>query len=101
MEENLKFYDVDIEYVKYLKKFDNKVPNIEYANNNKFVCGIVLNINDNKFFAPISSKINKTNPSTFIILENNKKPISSIRFSYMFPIPSIALTLKDFERTRP
>lgn len=40
----LKFYDVDEEYVKFLQTIDGQVPNIKYSGNNKFVCGVVLNI---------------------------------------------------------
>jgi len=41
----LKFYEVDSEYIKYLKENgDNKIPNIEYEKHKKFFCGITLTI---------------------------------------------------------
>lgn len=50
----LKFYDIDENYVKYLQTLDDQVPNIHYSTNNKFVCGVVLNINKVNYYAPIS-----------------------------------------------
>ena len=48
------FYDVDSEYVDFLKTIDSKVPNIKYDGNNKFVCGIVFKINNVEYYAPVS-----------------------------------------------
>ena len=43
----LKFYEVDSEYIKYLKENgDDKIPNVEYKKHKKFFCGIVLTINN-------------------------------------------------------
>lgn len=50
------FYDVDSEYVDFLKTIDSKVPNIKYDGNNKFVCGIVFKINNVEYYAPVSHK---------------------------------------------
>lgn len=55
----LKFYDINPEYVNYLRQFDNRIPNIVYEANNKFVCGIVLSVNKHNYFAPISSSTAK------------------------------------------
>ena len=74
----LKFYDIDENYIKYLQTIDRQVPNIHYSTNNKFVCGIVLEINNIKYYAPISHTIKKYKTSKLIY--NNNKPISSIRF---------------------
>lgn len=44
---NLFFYDVDIDYVKYLKAVETekrsftRVPDIEYKNERKMICGVV------------------------------------------------------------
>lgn len=42
----LKFYDVNPNYINFLKQLDTKVPDISYDTNNKFVCGTVLNIKE-------------------------------------------------------
>ena len=54
----IQFFDVDDKYTTYLQSIDRQVPNIKYTSNNKFVCGIVLQINVFDYVAPISSKTN-------------------------------------------
>lgn len=99
----LKFYEVDSEYIKYLKENgDNKIPNIEYEKHKKFFCGIVLTINNFNYFAPVSS-YNKKAHTSFLIMDKDKKtkelkPISSLRFSFMFPCPIEYLNQKDFSK---
>ena len=99
----LKFYEVDSEYIKYLKENgDDKIPNIEYKKHKKFFCGIVLTINNFNYFAPVSS-YNKKVHTSFLIMDKDKetkklKPISSLRFSFMFPCPIEYLSQKDFSK---
>lgn len=45
MSEKLDFYEVNVDYVKYLKQFDSRIPNVEYQNRNKFLCGTLFKIN--------------------------------------------------------
>lgn len=100
---NLKFYEVDMEYIKYLKENgDDKIPNIEYSKHKKFFCGIVLTINNFNYFAPVSSYTRKVRTS-FLIKDKNKEnkqlmAISSLRFSFMFPCPIEYLNQKDFSK---
>ncbi len=91
----LKFYDIDEDYVRYLQSIDSQVPNIHYGTNNKFVCGIVLKVNDIKFFAPISHTTKKY--QTSLLIYNRTTPISSIRFSFMIPAYNEVLTELNFE----
>ena len=99
----LKFYEVDAEYIEYLRKFgDNKIPNINYEKHKKFFCGIVLTINGFNYFAPVSS-YNQKRHTTFLIMDkdkenNNLRAISSLRFSFMFPCPIEYLNIKDFSK---
>lgn len=92
----LKFYDVDEKYVAYLQSIDRQIPNIRYDSNNKFICGIVLDINGFSYFAPISSnpQIQRTNLPIF---DKHNKVIATIRFCFMFPAPPTALTEKNFK----
>ena len=94
----LKFYDIDKNYIKFLQKYDSQVPNIEYSTNNKFVCGIVLNIEESNmdYYAPISHMTNKQ--QTNLLIYDNNTPISSIRFSFMIPAINDVLTEKDFKK---
>ena len=90
----LKFYEIDNDYIQYLKQYDNKIPDITYSSNNKFVLGIVLRMDHYHYFAPISSFA--IQQQTNLVIKNNSRAISSIRFSFMFPIPIEVLNLKDF-----
>ena len=54
---SLKLYEVDNNYIDYLKKFDNKVlhhSNPSYNHTRKYL-GILFNINEFKYIAPLSS----------------------------------------------
>ena len=95
----LNFYDVDPTYASYLRQFDSRIPNIVYDKHRKFVCGIVLTVDGHKFFAPISS--NTTKQQTCILIQDDAgRVLSSIKFSFMFPVPDSALTEKDFAAVR-
>lgn len=99
----LKFYEVDGEYIKYLKENgDDKIPNIDYKKHKKFFCGVVLTINNFNYFAPVSS-YNKKAHTVFLIMDKDRstkelKAISSLRFSFMFPCPIEYLEQKDFSK---
>ena len=88
------FYDVDPEYIEFLKTYDSKDPDVLYEGNNKFVCGIVLCINDINYYAPISHKTEKQR--TNIQIKDKDRILSTIRFSFMFPAPDFVLHKKDF-----
>ena len=97
----LKFYEVDGEYIKFLRENgDNKIPNINYEKHKKFFCGIVLTINNFNYFAPVSSYTKKAH-TVFLIKDKDRetkelKSIASLRFSFMFPCPIEYLNQKDF-----
>ncbi len=91
----IKFYDIDEDYVKYLQTIDRQIPNIHYSSNNKFICGIVLEMNGVNYYAPISHMTQKQ--QTNLLIYDNNKPISSIRFSFMLPAYSDVLTVKNFK----
>lgn len=92
----LKFYDVDIEYLNYLRQFEPRLPKVLYERHNKFVCGVVFEKNGLPYVVPVSS--NTRPQKTSLIIKNKKnQPISSLRFSFMFPCPSEFLKYKDFK----
>lgn len=91
--DNLNFYEVDPAYVKYLQAAEtaergfSRIPNMEYSSDrkNKFLCGIVLQINGHSYFAPVTSyKLQK--PDNFLIHSASGNVVASLRFNYMFPI---------------
>ena len=91
----IRFYDIDSNYVDYLRSIDKQIPNINYDSNNKFVCGVVFQIGNIKYYAPVSH-MNKQQRTNLLIYDGNK-PISSIRFSFMLPAFEDVLTEKDFD----
>jgi len=91
------FYDVDKEYIGYLKQFEQKIPNISYDKHDKFVCGIVLTVNGFNYFAPVSS-FNKSQKTNFLINDKIGNAVASIRFSFMFPVPNELLKIKEFHK---
>ncbi len=106
---NLFFYDVDANYVKFMKQTEQKkrgftrVPDIEYGNQKKMVCGVVLEINGFKYYVPVSSyKIQQSN-NILIRLEDDafNQIKGSLRFNYMFPVSDKYITKRDFNKEKP
>jgi protein AbiQ len=91
---NLFFYDVDANYVKYLKAAEtakrgfSRVPDIIYQNERKMVCGVVLEINECQYYVPISSYKKKQPNNILIYLEDDhfNQIKGSLRFNFMFPV---------------
>ena len=90
----LRFYDIDVRYANYLRTIDSHIPNFEYDTHSKFVCGVVLNIDGIKYYAPISHNTNSARTS--LLIYDNGNPIASIRFSFMFPAFDAVITEKNF-----
>ena len=89
MDKQLDFYEVSADYISYLMGFDSKVPQVDYSKqsrHDKFLCGIVLTINGHTYFAPISS-FSEAQHTNMVIKNEQGKAISSIRFSFMIPVP--------------
>ena len=95
----LNFYDVDISYANFLRKFDTRVPQIKYNTNNKFVCGVVLKIDKYDYFVPISSDITRKQTS-MLIEDTNGRALASIKFCFMFPVPPNLVTIKNLANIR-
>jgi len=95
-DKDLNFYQVDADYIAYLLKFDSRVPKVDYSTANayeKFLCGIVLNVHGHDYFAPISS-FRTPQRTNIIIKDANGKDVSSIRFSFMIPVPPSVVSIK-------
>ena len=77
MDKQLDFYQVDADYITYLLKYDSRVPKVDYSAEGayeKFLCGIVLSINEHDYFAPISSF--RTPQRTNIIINGSIRRVS-------------------------
>ena len=91
---SIDFYDVDIDYTNYLRGFDHRIPYITYTGRDKFLCGVVLEVNNCNYYAPISSF--KQKQFTNFPIYHKGTVVGTIRFSYMFPCPDAVLVKKDF-----
>lgn len=91
-----KFYDVDMDYLNYLRQFEPRLPKILYEHHNKFVCGVICERNGLPYVVPVSSNI-RPQKTSVIIKNKRNQPISSLRFSFMFPCPPEFLKYKDFK----
>lgn len=99
------FYYVDEEYIDYLKQTEivkrgfTTVPNVKYANRNKFLYGAILNINDVAYFVPVTSYDKKQIDNILINVgsERRARIEGSLRFNYMIPVPSECLHIFDFK----
>ncbi|MCL1982749.1 MAG: type III toxin-antitoxin system ToxN/AbiQ family toxin [Clostridiales bacterium] len=100
--DKLDFFTVDPCYVEFVQKSEHtkrgfcRVPNITYTSEHraKFVCGVVLQINNIDYYAPVSS-FKQQKPDNFVIKAKNGKAVSSLRFNYMFPIPKWLVTIRS------
>lgn len=93
------FYHVDKSYTDYLRQHETRVPVIHYGGHDKFICGIVLNINGIEYYAPVSSKT-ALHRNSFPIYDPSapKKLLSNIRFIYMFPCKPKHVVKMDFQQ---
>jgi len=102
--EKLNFYTVDLDYVQHLQGAEQKkrgfsrVPNMSYSEKykQKFLCGIVLQVNDVDYYVPLTSYKQKK-PDNFLITADNGQVVSSLRFNYMFPIPKELVAVRVIE----
>ena len=106
---NTTFYRIDEIYIDYLKQAEidargfTTVPNVSYANNDKFVFGTVLDIDNISYFVPVSS-YDKNQADNMLIQVKDKgniKTVGSLRFNYMIPVPVKCLKPLDFSALSP
>ena len=100
----ISFYYVDEKYIQYLKEIEIKergyttVPNMTYHHTNKFVYGVVLSINEVNYYVPFSHYTRKQEDNILVQVKDHKKnkPVGSLRFNYMIPVPKKCLQMVDF-----
>ena len=102
--DRLNFYTVEADYVQHLQKAEqdkrgfSRVPNMVYSEKykQKFLCGIVLQVNDVDYYVPVTS-YKQQKPDNFLILADNGQVVSSLRFNYMFPVPKSHVAVRIIE----
>ena len=100
MEKNFILVKIDIDYCNYLRKFDNKVP---YNSGNKklrpFV-GILFEVNNVTYFAPLTSPKPKhlklKTKIDFIKIDNGK--LGAINFNNMIPVTEKNILKIDLDK---
>lgn len=99
--DKLNFYTADLKYVRYLQKSEqeqrgfSRIPNLAYGDKykQKFLCGIVLQVNEIDYYVPVTS-YKQQKPDNFLIYADNGQAVSSLRFNYMFPIPKDLVSVR-------
>ena len=91
----MKFYHLKDSYINYLKQFDSKVP--DNKNETRPYVGVVLEIDDIKYYAPFTSPKpkhqNMKNGKDFRKIDGGK--LGAINFNNMIPVLDCALI--DFD----
>ncbi len=59
----ISFYYVNKAYAAYLCQVDNKVPSLAYETHDKFFCGVVISVNNTKYYVPVSHDLSKQQTS--------------------------------------
>ncbi len=92
------FYRINEHYIKFLQQYEKehrgitKVPNVRYANHDKFAFGAVLVVNNLNYYVSVSSFDKKQEANLLIKIPGDDKEIKgSLRFNYMIPVPDNCL----------
>lgn len=105
----MKWYALNKQYVKFLKRFDNIVPDVEYTGRLKCFLGIVLKSDNGiDYFAPLTSykpkfRTLKNNIDFFKLVDDNKKIYGAIGINNMIPVPEneyTEITLENLSEFR-
>ena len=90
MDNKLKWYVVEKQYVSYLKKFDDKIENINYNERLKPYIGILITIDEINYYVPISSVKEKhykmKEDIDFIKITQNDRILGVLNLNNMIPI---------------
>ena len=107
MEISMDFYRIDEKYNQFLQRYEKekrgvtKVPNLKYADRNKFAFGAVMKVNGINYYVAVSSFDKKQEANILIRIPGDKKEVKgSLRFNYMVPVPDDCiqkLIIKDIK----
>lgn len=102
----IRLYTVASDYIDHLKQYDNTVPNVKYDTSIKPFVGILLEVDELFYLAPITSpkekhlKISNTSPTSYLIKNNKNKLLGVVMLNNMIPVPSehlINIDVSDFD----
>lgn len=107
MNNKLKWYVVDKQYVSYLKQFDNKIEDINYSERLKPYIGILITIDEVDYYVPISSVKEKhysmKEDIDFIKITADDRILGVLNLNNMIPIDNEnvkVLKYKEIEEYR-
>lgn len=85
---NLKIVTVDSKYCDYLRKYDNRVPYNKGDNETRPFVGVLFEINNCEYFAPLSSPKdkNKKMKNTIDFYKIDEGNLGAINFNNMIPV---------------
>ena len=91
---SLKIYNVSQQYYNYVRRYDDKVPHMSGNKAGRPFIGIVLEINDSLYFAPLTSPkikhLRMRNSVDFTKIDEGK--LGAINFNNMLPVPESEIT---------
>lgn len=94
----MNWYVVDKDYIQYLIQFDPRVGYVEYGEKIKLHVGILLIVNDYRYYVPISSAKSKhhrmSNSLDFHKVQdlNNGYLYAVLNLNNMIPVPDVCVT---------
>lgn len=100
--DSLQLYRISDDYIDYLRKIDSSLLRNSEGINSRLYVGIVLELYNHKYFAPLSSykpdKYDKVNNRTIHKVINNKGEHKAvIKLNCMFPVLDDVIELIDFK----
>ena len=81
----LDIYKIDSKYIKYLQQFEKCIA--EPKNNRPYVGILIFSNNNFDYFAPLTSKTNKSKFYCVKLFNENEEKIAGVRINNMIPIP--------------
>ena len=104
---SMDFYRIEEKYNQFLQRYEKekrgvtKVPNLKYADRDKFAFGAVMKVNGINYYVAVSSFDKKQEANILIRIPGDKKEVKgSLRFNYMVPVPDDCiqkLIIKDIK----
>jgi len=105
MRNNLKLFQVNTEYIRYLASFQEHIWSNESNGRKRPYVGVVLNIEGTKFFAPLTSPKQKhthlKEGLDIIKITHKAKLICVVNLNNMIPVQDADVTLIDIKSEDP
>ena len=96
----LKLVTIDAKYCDYLRKFDNKVIYNNFSKKTRPFVGVLFDVNDLKYFAPLASPkpkhLTMKNSLDFLKLDRGK--LGAVNFNNMIPVVSNQYNLLNLSK---